>query len=543
ANSKGFRITNNSWGGGGYSSAMATAISNANNAGYVFVAAAGNSASNNDTTANYPSNYNYANVVAVAATTRTDGLASFSSYGATTVDLGAPGASILSTVRNGGYSTFDGTSMATPHVAGALALVWGKDLTQTSTQVVGKILNNVDAIPSLSGKTITGGRLNVQKALAAVVPPAPQALKVLSAVPNGTTSFSSVRITFNLAVDLTTFSLADVSLTGPGGAVTPTSLTAVSGSNNTQFDVGFANQTTPGTYTISVGPSITSSSGGLMDQNGNGVGDAGDAYSGSFTVSASTGVFTFSNTSPTPIQDLTTTVSTITITQAVQIQDINVQVNITHTYDSDLHLYLRGPDGTEVSLVRYRGTSGDNFNNTILDDEAGTSVSRGKAPFSGSYRPEALLSAYDGKVTTGTWTLFVYDRSSLDTGTLNSWSLTVTGTPTVGSLGNLRLPSVGSLPTLMGSPFTGSKFQRVSSNLSSLAASLPFRTGTTPSASALETVAARRENLVNQMARELVQMRQSFASRLASLGRNAATNQAAEMADRLFSRFESTFGL
>ncbi|MFM7930145.1 MAG: S8 family serine peptidase, partial [Pirellula sp.] len=101
--------TNNSWGGGGYSSALHAAIIRAANAGILFVAAAGNSALNNDTTANYPSNYstlvgvsgtpaaNYEAVIAVAATTSTGGLASFSNYGATQVDIGAPGNSILST--------------------------------------------------------------------------------------------------------------------------------------------------------------------------------------------------------------------------------------------------------------------------------------------------------------------------------------------------------------------------------------------------------------------------------------------------------------
>ena len=120
----GATILNNSWGGGGYSQTLYNAIAYAQANGVIFVAAAGNAASNNDTVDNYPSNYAVANVVAVASTTATDGLSSFSNYGANTVALGAPGSSIYSTYLNNGYATLSGTSMATPHVAGALAVYW-----------------------------------------------------------------------------------------------------------------------------------------------------------------------------------------------------------------------------------------------------------------------------------------------------------------------------------------------------------------------------------------------------------------------------------
>jgi subtilisin family serine protease len=160
------RVLSNSWGGGGFSQALLDAINSANTNDMLFVAAAGNSNSNNDSVANFPSNYNAPNVLAVAATDNRDAKSSFSSFGATTVDLGAPGTNILSTVRNGGFAVFSGTSMATPHVSGAAALVLSR-CSLTTAALKANLMNNVDRISSLSGRTVTGGRLNVDRAIRA----------------------------------------------------------------------------------------------------------------------------------------------------------------------------------------------------------------------------------------------------------------------------------------------------------------------------------------------------------------------------------------
>jgi subtilisin family serine protease len=157
--------SNNSWGGGGYSQALYDAIARANNAGIMFIAAAGNSGTNNDVTASYPSNYNLPNVIAVAAIDKNGALASFSQYGATTVDIGAPGVAINSTTAYNTYSSYNGTSMATPHVTGAVALYASTHPGASVAQIRNAILSSAVPTASLAGKTVTGGRLDVNGAL------------------------------------------------------------------------------------------------------------------------------------------------------------------------------------------------------------------------------------------------------------------------------------------------------------------------------------------------------------------------------------------
>jgi subtilisin family serine protease len=159
--------TNNSWGGGGFSQGLQDAIGRADNAGILFVAAAGNSAYDNDATASYPSNYPNANVIAVASTTNTGALSSFSQWGKTTVDLGAPGSAIMSTVPvsskgslTSGYASYSGTSMATPHVTGCVALYASSHAGASAASIKSAILAATVPTASLSNKTVTGGRLN-----------------------------------------------------------------------------------------------------------------------------------------------------------------------------------------------------------------------------------------------------------------------------------------------------------------------------------------------------------------------------------------------
>lgn len=163
---EGVKISNNSYGCAGcFSQTLFDAVRKADAAGHLYVAAAGNDGADNDATAYYPSGYDSANVVSVAATDGTDTLASFSNYGATQVDLAAPGVSILSTLPGNAYGYKSGTSMATPHVAGVAALVKSKTPTADDAEMKRLLLESVDKKANLAATTVTGGRLNAAGAL------------------------------------------------------------------------------------------------------------------------------------------------------------------------------------------------------------------------------------------------------------------------------------------------------------------------------------------------------------------------------------------
>ena len=172
----GVKISNNSWGGGGKSQALQDAIARADSAGHLFVAAAANGGAdgigdNNDVTPNYPANYPNSNIISVAATDNRDRLASFSNFGVNTVDLAAPGVSILSTLPRNTYGNYSGTSMATPHVAGVAALIKSQNPTADDGAMKAQILQFAEKKTSLKNKVATGGRLNAYTALTQQVAP------------------------------------------------------------------------------------------------------------------------------------------------------------------------------------------------------------------------------------------------------------------------------------------------------------------------------------------------------------------------------------
>lgn len=164
----GAKVMSNSWGGKGDdgNNALLDSVKRAEAKGVLFIAAAGNDGTDNDgRDPAYPAAFKVENMISVAATDEKDRMAFFSNYGKTTTHVGAPGANVYSTVPGNKYASLSGTSMACPHVAGAAALVWSAHPEWNYKQVKKALMDSVDKLTALEGKTVTGGRINVQKAI------------------------------------------------------------------------------------------------------------------------------------------------------------------------------------------------------------------------------------------------------------------------------------------------------------------------------------------------------------------------------------------
>lgn len=237
-------LTSNSWGGGGFSQALKDAIDAGGQAQILFIAAAGNDGLNIDSSPSYPASYTSACVVSVAATDSRDRLAGFSNHGATGVDLGAPGVAIQSTTPRtqtpemsgsgipANYASLSGTSMATPHVAGAVALLLSRSPGLTAAQAKDKLLTKTDGVSALNGRVLTNGRLNLHRLVdSANVNAAPQ----VNAGAN-----QSVSLPASASLDGT---VTDDGLPNPPAAVT-TTWSKVSGPGTVTFGDAAAVDTT-----------------------------------------------------------------------------------------------------------------------------------------------------------------------------------------------------------------------------------------------------------------------------------------------------------
>lgn len=241
-------ISNNSWGGGPFSQLIASAVARTRG---LFVTSAGNAGSNNDVNPSYPASYDLENIVAVAATTHNDVLAGFSNFGNQSVDIAAPGEAILSTIRGGDYGLLSGTSMAAPHVAGAAAVLLGRDPTLTAHELRAKLLRSVDpkGLP-----VATGGRLNLLNALN--LPPSAVTITVTPLGPTdispGDTIYYSVSVTNTSATThVVNTSVRVWSPSGDEFVRGPRSLTlAPSETVNSPFNIVVMHSVPPGNYRL-----------------------------------------------------------------------------------------------------------------------------------------------------------------------------------------------------------------------------------------------------------------------------------------------------
>jgi hypothetical protein len=251
---KGVKVSNHSWGGGPFSQVLLDGITAARNAGHLFIAAAGNFSSNNDASPFYPASYNLDNIISVAASTNTDGRASFSSWGLTSVDLAAPGDNVLSTwptaLITSGYNTISGTSMSTPHVVGVAALAWSFSPSSSYQQIRQAIFAGVD--PNNAFRTdgpnpvATGGRLNALKTLQqlglSVTGSSPASGEVVATPP---TSFT---VNFSHPVDPASVQADDLKVNG----ISATDVTLGTGDTSATFTYDTSPVTVEGPQTISI---------------------------------------------------------------------------------------------------------------------------------------------------------------------------------------------------------------------------------------------------------------------------------------------------
>ena len=380
------RVLNNSWGGGGFSQALADAITVSEEADILFVAAAGNDALDNDANPHYPSSYEHESVLSIASTDSTDNMSSFSQWGATSVDMGAPGSAILSTVPGGGYASYSGTSMATPHVAGVAALVLSVSPDLTTSELKELLMSSGDANTALNGKTVAGTRLNANQAL-------------IDSDPTPTFKFSVTPVTQEATVgDTVTYTFEIGSIADWEGDVALTldseyenaSLSAASARPGEEVTLTVnTNSDTPwGNYEFTV-------TGTTHDQ-------VKEKTVSLVLLPAGLNDFTYTSDENVsiPDNDPVGASSVINVADALTIFGTTADVNISHTWSGDLILKLISPQGTEVTLQSNQGGSEDDIVKSYTS------------------------SVFNSEVATGDWTLNVVDTAGADTGNINSWSLT-----------------------------------------------------------------------------------------------------------------------
>jgi subtilisin family serine protease len=236
---------NASWGGyGGYDAVLSDAIQAAGNAGIIFVAAAGNNSTDNDSLPFYPASYSCSNIISVGASDSSDVPASFSNYGATSVDLFAPGVNVISTYPSNRYASLSGTSMATPFVSGTIALLATVSPSDSVATRISRVLQTVDPETSMTGECVTGGRLDLAKALEScvsvtgVAPASGYTTGGTSVVISGHNLTNASQVTFGgVAASYTVNSSTQITATSPAHAPGKVAVT-VTADGVTSADLG-----------------------------------------------------------------------------------------------------------------------------------------------------------------------------------------------------------------------------------------------------------------------------------------------------------------
>ena len=399
ANANPAEVINLSLGGSGAcGTTTQNAINSAVSRGTTLVIAAGN----DNTNVSNASPANCANVIAVASTTSTGARSSFSNYGSL-IDIAAPGSSILSTLNSGSttpgsetYASYNGTSMATPHVAGVVALLQSVSTTpKTPAQVEALIKANVTPFPSTPSQTIGPGILNAKAVVDAANGTTPPTGTLTNGVPvTGLSGSTGTELRYTLAVPAGATGLKFVTSGGSGdadlfvkfGSAPTTASYDCKSEGSTNAETCNIATAQAGTYHVLVrGYSAFS----------------GLSLTGSYTAGGGGGTQTYTNATDYTISDNATVDSPITVSGRSGNAPTNasVTVAIVHTYQGDLKVDLVAPDGSLYNIHNRSGGSADNVNKTMT--------------FNLSSEP-----------LNGTWRLRVNDNAGGDVGYINSWSVT-----------------------------------------------------------------------------------------------------------------------
>lgn len=378
ANATPARVINMSLGGSGScGSTYQAAIDSAVGRGAAVVVAAGNS--NTNASNARPANCN--NVITVAASDRNGNRAYYSNYG-TVIDVTAPGGDtrtaghgVLSTLNTGtttqgspSYAFYQGTSMATPHVAGLVAMMLSRNGSLTPAQVETLLKNNARPLPGTCSGGCGAGLVDATASMQAVAGPANQA-----PVANFSFTTSGLTATF-------TDGSSD-----PDGSIASRSWNFGDGTTSTATNP-VKTYAAAGTYTVTL--TVTDNQG------------ATNSTSRSVTVNSTTQPSFFENTADYQIRDFQTTRSPITVSGRTgnAPSSLRVNVRIIHTYIGDLRVRLLAPNGTAWTLHNRTGGSADNIITTYTVNASSVAAN-------------------------GTWQLEVYDAASGDIGYIDSWSL------------------------------------------------------------------------------------------------------------------------
>lgn len=392
------RVLTASWGAFGYSRALYDAIAAAHDAGILLVTGAGNTGSDNEINPVYPGSYDLPNVLSVAATDYRDERWGQSNYGATSVDLGAPGTAVLSTVPGNGYALESGTSMAAMMVAGAAALVLSANDSLTSEELKDVLMSSGDLKPSLTGVTVSGRRLNVAAAVAAADALLPRFLLRATSHPQPVSQQQATSFGFEVVAQAGFGGQVAVAVTSspPINATIAVSPAIPAGVGTGTVTVTTTSATVPGTYTVS----INASAGALTRSR--------PVTLRVLPQGAVSPIFHSVDT-PRSIPDRSgrTFTSVIDVHQEITISEAHIELKLNHAAPAALRITLTSAAGTVV-VLQARGSL----------DSSQPEVTR----------VYSLSVPLLGQQAAGSWTMTIEDLTSAQYGTLESWTLSLLGT-------------------------------------------------------------------------------------------------------------------